>query len=76
MEGDEMRGDGMFRFLSIATALVLWMGAVATAEETSDSEKGQTPAAESAPPAAPDGAADEDGGGEAPEEGSEEESKD
>ncbi|MFQ5418598.1 MAG: hypothetical protein ACE5FL_16340 [Myxococcota bacterium] len=71
-----MRADGAFRFLSVATALVLWVGAVAIAGETTESEEGQTPAAEAAPPAAPDDdAAGEDAGGEAPAEESEEETE-
>jgi hypothetical protein len=72
-----MRINEAFRFLIFASALFLWVGAVATAGEQSAVEEGQTPPVEAAPPASSDDdAAAEEGEGEAPaeepEEGSEE----
>ncbi len=72
-----MRMNGAFRFLICASALLLWVGAVATAGEQPTAEEGQTPPIEAAPPASSDDdAAVEEEGGEAPaeelEEGSEE----
>jgi hypothetical protein len=32
-KGDDMQTTKTFRFLSIASALILWMGALATADE-------------------------------------------
>ena len=65
---------GSFRFLIIASALLLWVGAVATAGEPAETEEGQTPPIEASPPAAPgDDAADE--AEEAPSEESEETSE-
>jgi len=74
-----MRVNGAFRFLICASALLLWVGAVATAGEQSEADEGQTPPVEAAPPAssdddaaAADEAAAEDEGGEAPAEEPEE----
>jgi hypothetical protein len=69
-----MRINGAFRFLIFASALLLWVGAVATAGEQSEAEEGQIPPIEAAPPASSDDdAVDEEEGGEAPAEEPEEE---
>jgi hypothetical protein len=64
-----MRINGALRFLIFASALLLWVGAVATAGEQSEAEEAQTPPVEAA---APPASSDEDvavaeQGGEAPE---------
>ena len=62
-----MRINGAFRFLIFASALLLWVGAVATADEQSEAEEAQTPAVEAAPPASSDeDVAVVEQGGEAP----------
>ena len=71
-----MKMNSAFRFLAIASAVVLWVGAVATADESAEAEEGKTPVLEAAPPAAPDAdAAEAEDGGEAPAEESEESSE-
>ena len=58
-----MRINGAFRFLIFASALLLWVGAVATADEPSEAEQAQTPAVEAQTPAveaAPPASSDED----------------
>jgi hypothetical protein len=68
-----MDASGSFRFLIVTSALLLWVGAVATAGETTEAEEGQTPVEASSPAAPADDAPGE--GGEAPTEESEEASE-
>ena len=65
-----MNFTGSIRVLIIASALMLWIGAVATASEQTDGEEA-TPPVEASPPAAPADDAENEGG-EAPAEEAEE----
>jgi len=63
-----MQMNGSFRFLVGASALLLWVGAVATVGEQSAAESDEPPAVEAAPPSDTQDAAGEAGGEEAPSE--------